>query len=388
VPALSRNVLRLSRSDPLVHAHYLGDYEAILVDLDWASLLGLRDAPDPGEVSEVTVGFVRDIKEKLEERSAQLDQFLKAGGVLVAKVKPISVMWAPHQYVPNQPESVSTTRWIEAQVPHLLYAALAGPSFETGSGHEIVVRETGHPFENVLSDAAGYDARISAKLFQVEGTVLLATTRIGDPVAAEMPVDRGVVFLLPSGVDDDQLLQALDDILATRQRHRQNWLLPEEAALIEAEKVLLEATRERRVQLVDRGKSLNELRESVMKDVDVRRAISYYENGVSATRAIKQAMYDLYKLVELLEDNLGGSEDVLASTLGVQKTDFKRIKKLANQRKLDFRHAKSGETEGADVAEIDQAREDARVLVQKFIEHRCNEEMLRRAAESSRVKTT
>jgi hypothetical protein len=282
---------------------------------------------------------------------------------------------------------MTTTRWIEAKVQPLFHAAVLGPSFETGSGREIVVREVGHPFEDVLRDAHGYSARISAKLFEVEGAVLLATTRIGDPVAAEVPVDRGSVFLLPSGVDDEQLLVALDEILATRERHRQNWLLPEEAALVEAEKELLEATKRDRAELAKRGRALAELRESVMKDIDVRRAVGYYENGVSATRAIKQAVYDLYKLVELLEDHLGGSEDALASTLGVSKSDFKRIKKLANQKQLDFRHAESGETVGADVAEIEQAREDSRLLVQKFIEYRCAEEIKRRGTEATTAKT-
>ncbi len=208
----------------------------------------------------------------------------------------------------------------------------------------------------------------------------MATTRIGDAVAAEMSVGEGLVLLVPSGVDDAQLLTALEEILVARERYRESWLLPEEAALNQAEAELLEATRKRRAEYAARARALRELRGSVMQDVDVRRAIGYYENGVSATRAIKTAMYDLYKLVELLEDNLGGSEDSLVSELGVDKSIFKRIKKLANQKQLDFRHAKSGETEGADAADIQQARDDARVLVQKFIEYRYAEQVRRRAS--------
>lgn len=62
-------------------------------------------------------------------------------------------------------------------------------------------------------NASGYTALIDPKVFEWEGPILLATSRVDDPVAAEIPVGPGVVFLLPSGVDDALLAQALDGIL-------------------------------------------------------------------------------------------------------------------------------------------------------------------------------
>jgi hypothetical protein len=218
---------------------------------------------------------------------------------------------------------------------------------------------------------------------QMEACILLATSRIGDPVAVEIPVGDGLVFLLPSGVDDQQLETALEEILALRDRHRQTWLLPEEASLIEAESAIRAEARSKLADLVAQQKAIADLRASVMREnVNLARAISYYENGTSATRPIQRGMQDLHKLVDLLEDYFGGSEDGLASGLGVPKSHFKHIKKLANQPQLDFRHARSGETEGADAAEIEQGRNDARALVVRFVEYCYYEELSRRSTSS------
>lgn len=96
------------------------------------------------------------------------------------------------------------------------------------------------------------------------------------------------------------------------------------------------------------------------------------------------------RLVEFVtqEPAPGGSEDALAAALGVPKSRFKHIKKLANQKELDFRHATSGEPIGADAADIQQAREEARELVQKFIELLCDEEAKRRALAAASVGPT
>jgi hypothetical protein len=254
--------------------------------------------------------------------------------------------------------------------------------FTTGSGREIKIREYDHPLEGVIRGASGYAGQIAKELFDLPDPILLATTRIGDPIAAEINVGAGLVLLLPNGVDAKELAAALDEMIGARERHRQTWRLPRESALIEEEKAVRTELREKLANLDEEAGKLADLRLSVMNEVNVARAIGYYENGTSATRPIDRAMQDLYKLVDMLEDYFGGSEDKLAAGLGVPKSLFKaHIKKLANQAQLDFRHAESGEVVGADVAEVEQARRDAKDLVQRFIEYRCEEEQKRRDAE-------
>ncbi len=191
------------------------------------------------------------------------------------------------------------------------------------------------------------------------------------------------MFLVPSGVDDKELVAAVEKILATRERQRDTWHLREEAVLIEEEAAIRAETRDRVASLLKRRQELADLRVAVMRsNVNLARAVKYYENG-SSSRPIDSAMHDLYKLVELLEDYFGGSEEKLAAALNVPKALFKDgIKRLANQTPLNFRHAKSGKTEGADVAKVDQARDAAHTLVQLFIEYCCAEELEKRAAQA------
>ncbi len=368
---MARTILWTSSNRPLATAHYLGDYEAIVVDLEWGSLIGANGLVS-GQDGEATDEFVRETTNTLDRRAKELEPFLSSGGVLVVKVQPPSVLWSADYQ--GRTGEVDTTRWLVSNVYPLQYAVVLGePPFVAGSGRRITLREFGHPLEAVIRNANGYTGRIAKLVFDLDDPVLLAVTRIGDPVAAEIPVGDGLVFLILSGVSDKQLEVALNEILAARERYRQNWLLPEEAALIGEQKAVQVQAREKVASLAKRSQELADVKASVMKRVDMQRAIGYYENGTSATRPIKQAMVDLYKLVELLEGYFGGSEDKLASRLDVPKTLFKHIKKLANQRQLDFRHATSGETEGADVKEVEQARDDARALVQRFVEQCCAE---------------
>ncbi len=385
---LEHRIFRAAVDQPLSTAHYLGDYEALVISPDWESLFGTYTGPPPGQDQETTHDAVFETKAMFERRTAELAALLSAGGVMVVKVQPPSTMWAKNPYLRNRTDGVDTTEWITAVVPQLEMARLAAKidsPFIVGSGREITIRELDHPLATVINEASGYSGRIAKQLFEVGDTVLLATSRIGDPIAAEISVGKGLVLLLPSGVDNVQLEAGLDEILDTRERYRQMWLLPEEAALIEEEKAMRADARHKLADLSQRAHELAEIRQSVAKGVDIARAIGYYENGTSATRPIKQAMVDLYKLVELLEGNFGGSEEALASGLAVPKSLFKHIKKLANQKELDFRHATSGETEGADAKEIEQARDDARALVQRFIEQSCAEELKRRAARPAKA---
>jgi hypothetical protein len=379
---MARNILRTSFTQPLKAARYLGDYEAIVVDLRWDSIAGINVAA-PGETKQVPDGLAEATSAMLEQRSSELARFLHGGGVLVAKVQPSATMWERGSNYNSPTIEVDSTYWLVSKVRSLDYVVsrLGVSALLPGPGRQIDVREVGHPLEAVIREASGYTGIIAKEVFEFEDSVLLlATTRIGDPVAAEIPVGDGLVFLVPSGVDEKTLIVALEEILATRERHRSIWLLPEEAALIAEEEALRVDTREGLKALGVRQQAIGDLRAWVMKNnLNVSRAIGYYESGTSATVPVQRAMQDLHKLVDLLEGYFGGSEEALAARLSVPKAHFKHIKKLANQPKLDFRHATSGETEGADVVEVEQARQDARALVQRCIEVCCEEEVKSRS---------
>jgi len=366
---------------PLKSANYLGDYEAIVTRLDWESLIGYR-GPEPGKTQEVTEQIAVEAIEQLEQRSNELESFLEAGRLLVAEIQPASTIWGKGPRYDSVLREVETTYWLATKVRALLYPITLGSGlpFIPGSGTGIEIREVGHPLEDVIRAANRYTGRIAKEVFDRSEAVVLATTLIGDPVAAEITVGLGLVLLVPTGVDRKSLLAAVTEIVETRARHRQQWLLPEEAQLFELENTLRRDTRDRLKALAARQESLAALRTSVMKgNINIQRAIVYYENGTSATRPPQRAMQDLYKLVELLEGYFGGSEAKLATALSVEKARFMHIKKLANQPVLDLRHATSGETVGADAAEVQQARDDAKALVQRFIEVCCDEELNRRS---------
>jgi hypothetical protein len=379
---VKRNILHATSILPLKDARYLGDYEAIVIDLRWGSLMAFEGAA-PGGSLEIAEKLAEQTYAVLEQRSKELESFLAGGGVLVAKVHPASTVWGRGPRYNALTFEVDSTYWLVSQVYPLRYVSVAGygPPLLPGTGHEIVIREVGHPLETVIAEANEYTGIVAKQALDIDGAVLLATTRIGDPIAAELPVGTGQVFLLPSGVDDNKLMVVLEEILSTRERHRQTWLLPEEVALIADENALRTGTRDKLKSLSVRQKALAELRSSAIRgNLNLSRAITYFENGTSASRPIKNAMQDLHKLVDLLEDYFGGSEDDLALGLGVTKSTFKQIKKLANQPIHDSRHAKTGEIEGPAAAEVDMARENARVLVQRFVEHCCDKEVNNRAS--------
>lgn len=383
---MSHRILVTSPTNPLVDANYLGDYDAIVLEPTWTALFGFKDAPEPGLEAERDDKVVRGIEHVLKTRGKELDQFLAAGGLLVIKARPTSGLFS--RYPSATSTHVDTIRWMADAITPIAYViALHQWPFIEGKGSEIIPREPGHAFEELLRTSTGYTARLDPQLMHFDGTTVLAESKIGDPVAAEITVGEGTAFILPSGLDATALIVRLEELLDTRDRFRSQWRLPEEIALIEAERDLLDQTRSQREVLTAKLRGFEEIRASVMKTTDVARAVAYYEAGTSATRPIKQAMVDLYKLVELLEGYYGGSEDELATSLGVPKTRFKHIKKLANQKQLDFRHATSGATEGADAAEVEQARADAKFLVQRFIERCSAEEGNRRASASSTVTT-
>ena len=103
----------------------------------------------------------------------------------------------------------------------------------------------------------------------------LAANRIGDSVAAELDLRPGLVLIVPAEIDRSRMEQAIKEMIEQRHRSNADWLLPEELALILEERQLMQDTRARRLELSQRIATHTALRETVMKMIDLQRAVGY-----------------------------------------------------------------------------------------------------------------
>lgn len=133
------------------HPHYLGDYEAIVLEPDWHSMMGVDSLPEPGYQGEIDERILRGIIATLELRAAELEAFLKGGGILIAKILPEASVYSTNRYSGHEIARATSLNWLISKVPPLWLVASSGHSpFVPGSGREIVIRELDHPFEAAL----------------------------------------------------------------------------------------------------------------------------------------------------------------------------------------------------------------------------------------------
>jgi hypothetical protein len=362
----------------LSSAEYLGEYAAIVLEPTWKEMAGM-DSPPPGMTKEVEGRVVDQVDRFLKRRSLELRDFLRLDGVLVVKLELPSGLFFPGNMT-EVSASVDTHEWWLKAVGLGSAYRQNEFSFEIGHGAAgVELTEPGHGFEETLLKAKGYTVRLDRAFAELPMVTVLATNRTREPVAAEIRLDRGTAILLPSRIDDATLREDIKTILTARMPLAEIWTRPEELQIRKDYEDVLSRMRQERDKHQKILAGIKAVKAAVLKDADVKRAVAYFRNGTDPTRPIKQAMGDLYKLVEFLEALHGGSEDTLATDLNVPKSRFKSIKKLANQPSLDFRHATKGETSGADAAEVETARADARVLLQAFLNKRYVGEIARMA---------
>jgi hypothetical protein len=126
------------------------------------------------------------------------------------------------------------------------------------------------------------------------------------------------------------------------------------------EQKLKENQQEARVQL---GDAKREKLNIIGADPTAKQILTYYD---LAKRQDDAALFYLYKIAEAVENKLGGEAEAI--TLVGAKTEWKRIKRLANESYRDARHApKPGEViKKWSNTEIKQAFDDVQVIVRGY----------------------
>jgi hypothetical protein len=146
------------------------------------------------------------------------------------------------------------------------------------------------------------------------------------------------------------------------------WRLNSEEQLDAEERAIALRHAEERRLLVDRRASLRSVKERLFEDVITKRVIGYSDRATGGGATHEQALQQLYKLIEVLEDRYGG-ERGLPLALGVDRAKLKAVKRLANN--YDIRHA--NDPEALPLPSFDDAIAFGRELVQAFLERRAAE---------------
>lgn len=263
--------------------------------------------------------------------------------------------------------------WFLSTIADQLHREDAADGFVlVGRGTPIRVVEPGHPFGEYLELRNGYEARITDVIRAYSNAVVLAENRGGDPIAAEFRIGSGSLILLPppqTPEEEQALSAAVEDSLALSVRPRA-WTVREEREIAEALDQRLAAMRTARDAA---GKSLREIRslkDQVLQESIVRRALGYWERAIRPGTRLDTAFHELYRLIEMLEDHYRGGERELADALGIPLTRIKSVKRLANQKEHDFRHATVGDPAQPQTQDVQEAFVTAGEIVQAFVEAR------------------
>ena len=112
----------------------------------------------------------------------------------------------------------------------------------TVTGSSIAPLIPGHPAESYLEALGTYKARFGNYVAALPHVTVLAENRSREPIALEITVARGAVFVVPPAQDADQrdqLKSAMNAILRSQLGQAHEWPLEEEETLrAERQKVL------------------------------------------------------------------------------------------------------------------------------------------------------
>jgi hypothetical protein len=327
---------------------------------------------EPGEREDTDLAWVEDYGHVLERRSAELPAFFVIGGLMVVHCLEASWLDSNEREYDRPLGSVESHGWFLRHIqPQLRHKDAAATLILPGRGRPIRVIEAGHPFADYLIEREEYAARISDVIKLYDNASILAENRAHEPVAASFAIGNGaLVFVPPPDASTQSAFDlALENALAERPVERE-WTLDAERDLVARDDAALAALRSVRDQT---RMALNDIRArkaTIFADRHVRRAIAYWDGATRPGTPAADAFQELYRMQEMLEHLYGGSERKLADALGIPLGRLKSLKKLANQPEHDFRHATIGDPTQPPSDEIAAALDDARAIVQAFLEER------------------
>ncbi len=362
--AQAHNILALVDDGPvdLVKAAYLGEYSGIILDASSVAFADeLPPVVPPIDIPIRDVGHYRSLMVEQRRREEQADGFFRAGGVLVVRLQPeTELSYGDRGYA--EFDSFLISNWWRSKIQ---------PDWLTGTapgvGQSIEVTEPDHPFAPVISTATEYTARFTQNLDGRDDIAVLAKNRSGYAIAAEFDCSHGKIICVPAGCDTGLLELALraylDDAHGTDAEIR----LPEEDEIEKAIDTVDHEHRTARLSLTEKRQAVRDVKSGVLGNIHVKRARSYVKAAKTVGANPTAIMTSLYKMVEMLEDYFNSGEQGLPKALDVDMALIKRIKRLANKKELDIRHATSGEPDGADAVEFDQAIVDGDAILNAFV---------------------
>jgi hypothetical protein len=339
-------ILRLDSSHTkLLDAPHLAEFDAILLD-DQATSVSTSPLVPPGRLVEIGEELFTELAVHFRRRTAELSRMIIRGGVLVVRVRaPSAVQMRKPLYGPALPDLVIPRWWADA-LPALKGTVLS--VIQEAKGSHVAVEEPDHMLEPYLltsSYAAVLDEAIYDS-FQEPGILeltRLATNGVGQTVSCQWRIGSGLVLLVPADGDQELLHQCLDNLLAVRRALHDEWKFPEETALLESFRANTEELRQERQTLVAALARIEAIKAPLRDDPDVKRILDRFRAATKNSTSTKQCLDYLYKIVEIIEDRLGGGERMLMEALSVSKATVNAIKKPANNAEWDVRHATTGE---------------------------------------------
>ena len=361
---------------------HFSEYDAIVIAPTWSDMFR-GDLQEPGTTQKARyeswrgrepIDYVGWYGGELSRRASELQPFFELGGLFVVRVTQDITLEAPG----HLSDYVSAQAWFAE--PLLRALILAGKPLEppdrsvtlAGSG-AIATIDPGHTFESYLRSVGSYACRLHAGLSTLPGVSVLAENRAGDPVAIEVEVLAGAIVFVPPPRTEvhEQLLEiAVARSLDQRVTVHDLVTLDAERELVRTRDEAIREQRRIRAESESASAVIQAQKAQVLKDEVVRRAIDYVLSATRLSATPERSLGRLYKMWEMIEEYCGGSESKLADALEMPLERIKRIKRLANDRELDLRHATAEGTKAPGDTRVAEAIEIGREMVRRFVEFR------------------
>ena len=367
-------ILRLDGGhERLFHAPHLGEFDAVIFDDRADSVVEGFQELLPGRELLVPEQTVTEVEIHLRRRTSEALDLLGHGGILVVRLRATSGLTCQSRdgfSIYSERVSVRFSDWWLPTVPRLeTLRQVPIEVITAANGARIRVEAPDHCLEPYLMTAE-YAATVAPLVFadRTSPPLTLATNAVGNVVACESKLGSGTVLMVPADGDQDLLERCVNDLLTVRQSVTSTWKVREEAAIIDRFRETTEQLRRERERLLLELTKVLERKAPIMEDPDVRRILDRFRNATAESTSAKDTLNLLHRLIEIVEDRLGGEADLIA-TLGISKGTVNAIKHPANDKRLDVRHATVGEPEVLESSTVAKAIAAGQLIVQAFIEH-------------------
>jgi hypothetical protein len=366
-------ILKLNAGHRLYNAPVLGEFDAVIVDDRASSILDSFDHLQPGRMIDTEVQVASELAGHLGRRRGELLDMLRAGGILVVRLREPSALRCFVKgalAIYSEPELVWMWDWWAPLIERFeVLKTVNGLPVIGGSGNRVSVDDPDHCLEPYLLSAS-YAAVLSDLVFTDRSTRprRLASNPASTAVACEFSVSSGLVILVPADGDEQVLTECVENLLLVRGAEARDWPVPEEQDLLDAYAATAERLRRERVTLLDGLREVRKRKETALAIPEVRRVLSRHRKATAASTSVRDSLVILYKVVEIIEDYFGG-ESAMIVTLGITKAMVNAVKKPANDKRYEVRHATIGEPEILKDDEVQGALAAARAIIQAFIDH-------------------